>query len=61
MDEFTFGIGDRVQVGTTIGEVVGQSVERDYPDSFKIELTDEDGFKYRRWFPEHEVSKARSH
>lgn len=61
MDDYEYGIGDRVSVGSQIGTVKGQSNEDGYPDSFKIELTDDDGFKYRRWFPEHDVSKARSH
>lgn len=61
MDEYTYGIGDRVSVGPQIGIVRGQSNEEGYPDAFKIELTDDDGFKYRRWFPEHDIKKARSH
>lgn len=61
MDEYTYGIGDRVLVGTQTGIVRGQSNEDGYPDSFKIEVTDDDGFKFRRWFPEHDLEKARSH
>lgn len=60
-DEYTYGIGDRVLVGGTIGTVKGQANEEGYPDTFKIELTDDDGFKFRRWFPEHDVQKARTH
>lgn len=61
MDEYEFGVGDRVLVGATEGIVKGQSNEEGYPDAFKIELADDDGFKFRRWFPKHEVSKARNH
>lgn len=61
MEDYAFGIGDCVLVGNNEGVVVGQSNTQHEPDSFKIKFTDEDGFPFSRWFPEHEVSKARMH
>ncbi len=59
--DYAFGIGDRVLVGTQSGIVKGQANEVGYPDTFKIELIDDDGFKFRRWFPQHDIEKGRVH
>lgn len=60
-NDYAFGIGDRVVVGTQPGTIKGQANEEGYPDTFKIEFMDDDGFPFRREFAEHFIAKARAH
>lgn len=62
-EDYAFGIGDRVLVGTQLGVVEGQSNKRGYPDKFCVLFVEvgDNGTPHEDWFPEHYIQKARNH
>lgn len=60
-DDYTFGIGDRVLVGTNEGIVKGQRNENGHTDHFTVQFIDDEGFPFRREFAEYFIEKARVH